>query len=222
MNALLKLPAHSVLDQLRETDTPAVVSDLAGHVLLWNAGAERLLNRPAREALGRLCHDLLSGRDRFGNVFCHVDCAVRVMCRKEEPIQPFELVVDAARPTKTLHVSTLKVPGATRDADVIVHLFRSADRAGTGAQKVPGSALGASSLTARERAVLEQVSEGRQNKEIAQKLDISVATVRNHVHHILEKLGVHSKLEALALAYRAGWITEATGRRPGRLAFPLD
>ncbi|MBP6705344.1 MAG: response regulator transcription factor, partial [Vicinamibacteria bacterium] len=34
---------------------------------------------------------------------------------------------------------------------------------------------------------------------------ISVATTRNHVQHILKKLNVHSKLEAVALAFRNGW-----------------
>jgi DNA-binding CsgD family transcriptional regulator len=43
------------------------------------------------------------------------------------------------------------------------------------------------------------------NKQIAQELDLP-ATVRNHIHNILEKLGVHSKLEAVSLAFRAGWV----------------
>jgi len=34
-----------------------------------------------------------------------------------------------------------------------------------------------------------------------------VATVRNHVHNILEKLEVHSKLEATSLAFRQGWVS---------------
>jgi DNA-binding NarL/FixJ family response regulator len=58
------------------------------------------------------------------------------------------------------------------------------------------------------------MAEGLQNKEIAQKLDISLATVRNHVHNLLEKLGVHSKLEAISLAYRAGWVAGPTPTRP--------
>ena len=38
------------------------------------------------------------------------------------------------------------------------------------------------------------------------ELGISVATTRNHVHNILEKLEVHSKLEAVSLAFREGWV----------------
>ena len=62
-------------------------------------------------------------------------------------------------------------------------------------------------LTEREREILRLVAAGLQNKEIAQKLGISLATVRNHVHNILEKLEVHSRLEAVLLAFRQGWVT---------------
>jgi DNA-binding NarL/FixJ family response regulator len=44
----------------------------------------------------------------------------------------------------------------------------------------------AAPLTAREREVLQWVAAGHQNKEIAQALGLSLATVRNHVHNILE------------------------------------
>ena len=50
---------------------------------------------------------------------------------------------------------------------------------------------------------------GLQNKEVARNLGLSLATVRNHVHNILVKLGVHSKLEAVSLYFRNGWIPEA-------------
>jgi DNA-binding NarL/FixJ family response regulator len=69
------------------------------------------------------------------------------------------------------------------------------------------------------------MAEGLQNKEIAQRLEISVATVRNHVHNLLEKLGVHSKLEAISLAYRAGWVPRSSqphGARDAGAPVPLD
>jgi two-component system, NarL family, nitrate/nitrite response regulator NarL len=62
-------------------------------------------------------------------------------------------------------------------------------------------------LTPRETEVLFHVAAGLQNKEIARNLGLSLATVRNHVHNILVKLGVHSKLEAVSLSFRNGWIT---------------
>jgi DNA-binding NarL/FixJ family response regulator len=61
-------------------------------------------------------------------------------------------------------------------------------------------------LTPREVEVLEVLSMGLSNSGIARELGISVNTVRNHVQNVLTKLGVHSKLEALAVAVREGII----------------
>lgn len=60
-------------------------------------------------------------------------------------------------------------------------------------------------LSPREMDVLRAIAAGQANKEIASTLHISVATTRNHVQRILRKLNVHSKLEAVALAFRQGW-----------------
>ena len=57
------------------------------------------------------------------------------------------------------------------------------------------------SLTDREREIVELVDQGFSNKEIARRLDIRVTTVKNHVHSILEKLGVHRRGEAAALLH---------------------
>jgi DNA-binding NarL/FixJ family response regulator len=65
-------------------------------------------------------------------------------------------------------------------------------------------------LTPREVEVLEVLSRGLSNSGIARELGISVNTVRNHVQNILNKLSVHSKLEALAVAVREGIITPAS------------
>lgn len=61
-----------------------------------------------------------------------------------------------------------------------------------------------SDLTERELDVLRSASHGNSNKEIAAELYLSVNTVRNHMQHVLNKLGAHSKLEATAIAVRAG------------------
>jgi two-component system, NarL family, nitrate/nitrite response regulator NarL len=53
-------------------------------------------------------------------------------------------------------------------------------------------------LTRRERQILGLVDKGFSNKEIARALNISFATVKNHVHHILDKLHVHRRTQALA------------------------
>jgi len=61
-------------------------------------------------------------------------------------------------------------------------------------------------LTTREREVLGLVAEGLPNKEIATHLGIELTTARNHVQNLLNKLGAHSKLAAVAIAYREGVI----------------
>ena len=59
-------------------------------------------------------------------------------------------------------------------------------------------------LTEREREVLELLAEGLSNAAIAERLVVSVHTVRNHVANLSTKLGAHSKLEALSIAVREG------------------
>ena len=54
------------------------------------------------------------------------------------------------------------------------------------------------SLTGREREIVRWIDEGMSNKEIARLLRIGVSTVKNHVHNILEKLGVSRRSEAAA------------------------
>lgn len=65
-------------------------------------------------------------------------------------------------------------------------------------------------LSGREMEVLGLVAEGLSNQAIADSLVLSTNTVRNHVQRILSKLGVHSKLEAVAVATRHGLL-----RTPG-------
>jgi two-component system, NarL family, response regulator LiaR len=57
-------------------------------------------------------------------------------------------------------------------------------------------------LTGRERHVLELIAAGRRNTEIAEQLSISVYTVKRHVSHLLEKLGVENRTQAAVEAMR--------------------
>ena len=61
-------------------------------------------------------------------------------------------------------------------------------------------------LTQREMQVLEALAEGLTNREIAERLHMSVDTERTHMMNILSKLGVHSRLQALLFAARYGLI----------------
>ena len=61
-------------------------------------------------------------------------------------------------------------------------------------------------ITPREQEVLNSLAEGLSNKEIAAKLHMSVDTERTHMMNILNKLGVHSRLQALVFATRFGLV----------------
>jgi DNA-binding CsgD family transcriptional regulator len=224
-----------VLDVLAQSDTPALATDIGGHVVFWNRAAEKLLGRPSNQVLGRRCYDVLGGRDVFGNRYCHENCSVLSMTRKGEAVQGFEIVLNGSpRQEQALNVSVLRLPGSRPDLFTLVHILQPIDRAGRltralerlGARQAgdngsngdwqpvaagPVSLSKAPPLTEREREILRWVAAGLQNKEIAQKLGISLATVRNHIHNILEKLDVHSKLEAVSLAFRQGWVSGPHG-----------
>jgi two-component system NarL family response regulator len=55
-------------------------------------------------------------------------------------------------------------------------------------------------LTPRQTEVLRLLKRGRSTEQIAQELQLSTETVRNHVRHLLRALGVHTRLEAVAVA----------------------
>jgi two-component system, NarL family, nitrate/nitrite response regulator NarL len=67
-----------------------------------------------------------------------------------------------------------------------------------GSQNARRHSLDASILTMRERQVVDLIGDGLSNKEIATQLGIEVATVKNHVHNILEKLDVERRSDAVA------------------------
>jgi DNA-binding NarL/FixJ family response regulator len=61
-------------------------------------------------------------------------------------------------------------------------------------------------LTAREIEVLQQVAEGKRNRDIADRLFISEGTVKVHIQHIMDKLGASDRTQAITIAVRRGII----------------
>ena len=107
----------------------------------------------------------------------------------------------------------------TEGADLVAGVIRSAARQGgwippdvlgdvlrrlvrDGAEAGGGALL--AELTPREREVLQCMVDGLGRAEIAERLGLSANTVRTHTQNLLAKLGLHSALEAITLAMRAG------------------
>jgi DNA-binding NarL/FixJ family response regulator len=66
-------------------------------------------------------------------------------------------------------------------------------------------------LTAREQEVFRLIANGRSNPEIAQELYISETTVKTHVTHILQKLELRDRVQAVVLAFQTGLVEADTG-----------
>lgn len=50
-------------------------------------------------------------------------------------------------------------------------------------------------MTKREREIIVLIADGMSNKEIAQQLNIATHTVKSHIHNIMEKLALHTRLQ---------------------------
>jgi DNA-binding NarL/FixJ family response regulator len=61
-------------------------------------------------------------------------------------------------------------------------------------------------LTRRESEVLRFLAQGRTNKQIAEELKISYETVKEHVQHVLRKIGVNDRTQAAIWAVRSGFV----------------
>lgn len=90
-------------------------------------------------------------------------------------------------------------------AEIPANSVQKASGAASGQSSRPG-AEALASLTVRERQVLMEVAQGLSNQEIADKLFISLPTVKTHVAHILAKTGSRDRVQAIVFAYKNGLI----------------
>jgi two-component system nitrate/nitrite response regulator NarL len=99
-------------------------------------------------------------------------------------------------------------------AELVARVRRSLRRSGSLAATANGNGNGngnghkhvEASLSPRELEILELLAEGQSQREIAATLVISPKTVGTHIQHVLAKLGVHSRAQAIAAAYSRGLV----------------
>jgi PAS domain S-box-containing protein len=209
-----------LLAMLAHTADGVYALDQTQRIVFWNAAAERLLGYRAEEVIGRPCHEIFQGEPRPGCLECHAGCPVLVAARHHEPVPTYHLLSRTkAGDTIMLNVSVI-VPVEDDSPLATIHLFRDAtyqlryetyvEHLLCAAARLPGPPqtlarglqpdLFYAPLSAREKEVLALLVQGKAARGIAETLCISYATVRNHLHTILRKLGVHNQRQAVALA----------------------
>lgn len=109
------------------------------------------------------------------------------------PESLFEMVQDAMRGEAPI--------SPVIAAKILAELGRNRER---GSKEAPREQE--PSLTQREREILTLVVDGSSNKDIAQRLHITEGTVKNHLHHILEKLHLENRVQITAYALRRGLV----------------
>jgi len=212
----------SLLADLFSRSTDGVFAvDVKERIVFWNKACEQLLGIPAQAAIGHACFDVVHASDLSGQPFCKSGCRMARLANGGSATQPFPLRFDNSRgKLQKLSVRTVLVPSQQPDLWTVVHLLYRGENADmceplqqsnrqqpwmpqggcAGNKTLPTSAL--APLTVRERGILRLLAEGHKSSVISRQLSISAVTVRNHIQHLNEKLGVHSQLEAVAYAYR--------------------
>ena len=208
---------------VRDIAAGAFVVDETHHIVAWNEAAERLLGCSAGETNGRLCFEVLAYREGRRERFCASHCpGVRTRGRRSG--SSIEFVVQTAygsvRRLTMATVAARAPSGAARivhflldpherrpiEQEIVAVAGGSAPRDGdTGAEvqlmerltpaRLPG-------LSPRELEVLSLLAQGHTPRDIAAVLGISPVTVRNHLTHVMEKLEVNTRLQAIVVASR--------------------
>lgn len=202
--------------------------DAHRRITFWNPASERFLGISASQALGNPCYRLIQGCDHKGRPVCGPACQIGRLANGGAAPESFGLAINNKHGhTQPVGVSTVLAPSPRDGLWTVIHVLRRGQvSAGSYTSsrhsphphsgksengKAPATPAGSPPLTAREQKILQLLAEGYSAATISRDLCISRATVRNHIQHILDKLGLHSKLEAVAYAYRRHLINLPSG-----------
>jgi PAS domain S-box-containing protein len=221
-------------DTLCNTADGVYIVDSNKHIVRWNKAAERILQYSENEVLNRECFRVISGRISADKPLCSQSCKIHAGVLKSSPQKNFDLWTQAKDGEPIwLNVSIVAPPAAdepfvahifrdiTREKKTgialdqflahlgsrsAVHGETSEERSNKNAANSDNAAMDRPTLTlsSREIEVLTLLAEGLSTKSLAQKLDISHFTARNHIQNILVKLDLHSKAQAVSYAFKKG------------------
>jgi PAS domain S-box-containing protein len=171
---------------LERVRVPAYVIDRHGVIVWINPAAERLLgNVRGRQMTTALAPEERSrGREIF----------TRNLLGPREGSDNRGVLLDAQGERFTAELSAVPL----EDGGHVIGVFGQVKDVQEEAPPPPHP-----HLTPRQSQVMRLLMDGRSTVQIAAELHLSQETVRNHVRHILRALGVHSRLEAVAVAQRA-------------------
>jgi two-component system nitrate/nitrite response regulator NarL len=177
--------ANAGLLQVRATKPHVVLVDAA----LGNHDSHRLVQSVREEAPESkvIVMDLLPARE---DVIAFIQAGASGFIVKDATIDDF------VRTIRSVAEGADVVPPALTGT-LLSHIVDQAVARST------ASVLEAVPMTKREREITGLIADGLSNKEIAQRLNIATYTVKSHVHNILEKLALHSRLQIAAHAHKS-------------------
>jgi len=186
---------QSVLDVVFRTRPDVVLMDIRMPELDGLKAAERILSDPGLDSAVLM----LTTFDRDEYIYRALRIGASGFLLKDAPA---DRLLDAVRVAAA--GDALLAPSVTR------RLIEQFARAGSPA---PGSVPAKlAELTARELEVLRLMARGLSNAEIAAELVLGENTVKTHVAHVLSKLGLRDRVQAVVLAYETGFVTAELSR----------
>ncbi len=210
----MRPPLTDIVALVEGTGDPAFAVDGTRTIVAWNRAAERLLNIPAADAVGRGCVQVLAGRDERGAPVCNALCPALMALQRRKPLGPMEMQLErrGSAPLWVSVSSLIPIPGPPCVIHVLRDVTEERHRRSFVRQVVAG-AIALSSreadgpsdlppvvLSPRQMTILKLLATGGSTRAIARTLGISPATVRNHVQQIMVALQAHSRLEAVVQA----------------------
>jgi PAS domain S-box-containing protein len=212
-----EIEPSALLDAFAHVADGVFAVDAAMRIVYWNLAAEQIFGLAEASAIGRRCDDIVAGFESNGALLCTADCRVIGCVRRGHAPETYDLRrTGADGEQQWLNVSIVVLRGRSRRSTLAVHLVRDvtarrsieaeATRVLSALRDTTVSAPHSAPITRREAEVLRLLACGATNREIATTLGISPTTARNHIEHLLAKLGVHSKLEAVVYAARTGLV----------------